>query len=328
MARTKKTELIPTGDLSPTALLVGRKQTSLAAWFNLYIELEAGANSENTQKAKTADLQAFLDYFLKVVGTDHLDQWTRSVTGGLIRHLEKKEKRRATTINRMLATLRHAARWIHGHRPFLAGNPLDRIQDLVEDDPEWKGLTDIEVTRLKSAAEQLVKLKARKNQQPHKGYAVLQVLLGTGLRVSELLACDLEQYQGKDLINVTRKGRKVTRSVFLPKDAREAMERYIEEERGKGEGPLFTSRKGGRLRREDVEDILNGIASQANATLVQADRIRVTPHVLRHTMLRKVAEDHGIQYAMELSGHTSSKYIWRYVKPPKEQIEEAMEGLF
>ena len=40
------------------------------------------------------------------------------------------------------------------------------------------------------------------------------------------------------------------------------------------------------------------------------------------------AEDHGIQYAMELSGHTSSVYIWRRVKPPKEQIEQAIEGLF
>ena len=57
-------------------------------------------------------------------------------------------------------------------------------------------------------------------------------------------------------------------------------------------------------------------------------QIRLTPHVLRHTMLRRVAEEHGIQYAMEFSGHTSSRYIWRYVKPPREKIEEAVEGLF
>ncbi len=31
---------------------------------------------------------------------------------------------------------------------------------------------------------------------------------------------------------------------------------------------------------------------------------------------------------MELAGHTSSHYIWRYVKPTDEQKEAAMEELF
>ncbi len=327
-AKTKKiAELVPAKSLSPATLL-GKKQESLAAWCTLYVELEAGANSENTLKAKRADLQAFLDYFSLAAGTDHPDQWTRSVTAGFLRHLEKKEKRRPTTINRMLATLRHAARWIHGHRPFLAGEPTERIADIAEDEPEWKGLSSLEVTRLKGAAEQLVKLKAKKNQQPQKGHAVLLVLLGTGLRVSELVSCDLSQYQGKHLVSVKRKGRKVTRSVFLPKDAREALDQYIDKERGQGDGPLFTTRNGNRLRREDVQDILNGIAAQANSNLPKDQEIHLTPHVLRHTMLRRVAEEHGIQYAMELSGHTSSRYIWRYVKPAREKMEEAVEGLF
>jgi integrase/recombinase XerD len=87
-----------------------------------------------------------------------------------------------------------------------------------------------------------------------------------------------------------------------------SIERSISEERGQGAGPLFTTRNGNRLRREDAEDILNGIAAQATSTLPEEQRIRLTPHVLRHTMLRRVAEEHGIQYAMELSGHTSSRY--------------------
>ena len=36
----------------------------------------------------------------------------------------------------------------------------------------------------------------------------------------------------------------------------------------------------------------------------------------------------GVEYAMELSGHTSSQYIWRYVKPSEEEKAEAVEGLF
>jgi hypothetical protein len=31
---------------------------------------------------------------------------------------------------------------------------------------------------------------------------------------------------------------------------------------------------------------------------------------------------------MELSGHSSSNYIWRYVQPSDEEKEKAVEGLF
>jgi hypothetical protein len=50
--------------------------------------------------------------------------------------------------------------------------------------------------------------------------------------------------------------------------------------------------------------------------------------VLRHTALRKAAEKEDIRYAMKLSGHTSSKYIWRYTEPSREQEEQALEDLF
>ena len=36
---------------------------------------------------------------------------------------------------------------------------------------------------------------------------------------------------------------------------------------------------------------------------------------------------HGVQYAMELAGHTFRRYIWRYVKPSKAQMEEAMDSV-
>jgi hypothetical protein len=31
---------------------------------------------------------------------------------------------------------------------------------------------------------------------------------------------------------------------------------------------------------------------------------------------------------MQASGHASSKYIWRYVKPSDDQSEQALENLF
>ena len=317
LARLDAAELIPTN-----------KHESLVAWFNLYLTLEGAAGSANTLDAKKRDLGHFLSFFLNATGGHHPDQWTRSLTAHYLRQLVRGERKSPTTVNRRLATLRHTANWVHRQRPFLAGNPCSRIHDLDVDDPEWKGLSDIEVTRLKSAAEQLIHIDRRRNQTPIRDFAIFLVLLHTGLRISELLDLDLDQYQGKHFINVKRKGKKVTRKVFLAKDARESLDRYIDEVRGTKPGPLVASRAGNRLARQNMDDALKRIAKQANARLPQDQQIHLSAHLLRHTMLRKAAEKYGVQYAMELAGHTSSRYIWRYIQPSQEQKEAALEDLF
>ncbi len=311
----------------PSSLLTAAREDSLAAWLLLYMQLEAGAGSDNTFLAKRRDLEGFLGYFARATGGDHPDQWTRSLTAGYLRGLEQAGKK-PTTINRALATLRHSAAWVHRQRPFLAGNPTGRIPDVQTDEPSWKGLTSLEVTRLKSAAEQLLCLKTAKNQQALRDNAIFLVLLQTGIRVSELLSLDLGQYQGKHFLGVKRKGRKVSFKVFLAGEAREALDRYLDEIRGGRDGPLFISRSGKRLRRSNVDDALKVLANQANAHLPADQKIRLSAHVLRHTMLRRAAEKNGVQFAMELSGHSSSHYIWRYVQPSDEEKEKAVEGLF
>jgi len=320
-----KGELMP---LKPSSELVpDRKRDSLAAWFSLYMGLEAGANAENTIRAKTRDLQTFLGYFIDTTGANHPDEWTRSITGDFLKRLHG-EKRSPKTINRMLASLRHCARWIHRQRPFLAGNPTERVPDLNIDDPEWKGLRDIDITRLRAAAERLVHLKRRRNQHPLRDRAIFLVLLRTGLRVSELLSLDIDQYEDKHFHNVKRKGRKVTRAVFIAGEAREALNAYLDNERGNDPGPLFRSRSCARLARQNVDAALKAIAAQANIRLGDSDKINLHAHVLRHTCLRRAAEKHGVQYAMELSGQSSERYIWRYVRPSEAQKEQALDGLF
>jgi integrase/recombinase XerD len=159
-------------------------------------------------------------------------------------------------------------------------------------------------------------------------YAIFLVLLHTGLRISELLALELDQHHGKHFTNVRRKGKGVTRKVFLAQEAREALERYVSEYRGRLPGPLFCSRSGVRLARQNVDQALKLLADQANARLPKDHRIHLSAHLLRHTMLRKTAEKYGVQYAMELAGHSSSRYIWRYVQPSQEEKEAALEELF
>jgi integrase/recombinase XerD len=58
---------------------------------------------------------------------------------------------------------------------------------------------------------------------------------------------------------------------------------------------------------------LKKIAAQANSRLSPDDQIELSPHVLRHTALRKWAETKGVRFAQKIAGHASERYIWRYV---------------
>lgn len=91
--------------------------------------------------------------------------------------------------------------------------------------------------------------------------------------------------------------------------------------------PLFLATNGNPLERRNAQRALTAIANQASAQLPDEEKVSLHPHALRHTRLREVANEHGVQYAMDLAGHTSSRYIWRCVKPSKAQMEEAMDSL-
>jgi integrase/recombinase XerD len=324
--RAKKEKVLVPIETRTEALIPASDRNSLAGWFALYLGVEVEPDSE-TLEAKRRDLQAFLNFFSRVSGSDKPALWTPALTKAFQKELGKAGKK-PSTINRGLATLRHTASWIQRHRPFPAGHPCQNVKDIQTEEPSWKGLSDIDVTRLKAASETLLVTKKRQNQLPLRDHAIFLVLLHTGLRVSEMLSLDLEQYTGKHFVNVKRKGKKVSAKVPLATDARAALDRYIAEVRGKGKGPLFLAKGGGRLLRQNVDDLLKVLANQANAQLGQAEKIHLSAHILRHTMLRKAAEKEGVQYAMELAGHTSPHYIWRYVRPTDEQKEKVIDELF
>ena len=119
----------------------------------------------------------------------------------------------------------------------------------------------------------------------------------------------------------------VTRKQPVTNEARLAINDYIDEERGKNAGPLFLSKTGQRLSRQHVYSAIKRIAGQANSTLPPDEQISVSPHVLRHTALRALADSKGVHFAMQASGNVSTKHIWRYVKPGFKALADAMEDV-
>lgn len=183
-----------------SGLVQPKDRDTLTGWFKAYLAVEVEPESY-TFRAKTQDIERFLRFFFDTCRTYNCDQWTPSITKSFVKSLTKTTSERTnrklapSTCRRAVDTLKHAARWIHRHRPFLAGNPFHRVTGVVLDEPDWKGLRAIKVTRLRAAAEQLIRLRTRPDQAPIRDHAAFLVLIHTGLRVDELCGLDLEQNQ-------------------------------------------------------------------------------------------------------------------------------------
>ena len=122
------------------------------------------------------------------------------------------------------------------------------------------------------------------------------------------------------------KGGVIRDFVALHRDARKVLDEWFQA-RQDASPVLFLTRTGRRLSRREAHGIVLRVAAQANANLPEDEKIDVSPHVLRHTFLRKLAETKGVHYAREASGHQSDRYIWRYVKPDQQTLADAIDEL-
>ena len=315
-------------------LVQSKERDDLAAWLNVYMAVEVEPGS-NTYRAKLGDIQWFLRFFFESTSGYECDQWTRSLSKSFLSWIQKQKSERTgkrlapNTCRRILDTAKRAAKWIHRQRPFLAGYPFQDVKDLKVDEPDWQGLSDVEVRRLKAAAEQLMQMETRTDQVPIRNYAILRVLLDAGLRAFELSELELDNYDEGRLVNIGRKGRDhVTAEIPLSSDTAEALDDYIEHERPEGNGPLFQSKNGKAISQQVVDQVVRRISAHANSKLSAKNQIDVSPHVLRHTSLRKWAEKKGVRYARMISGQVSDRYIWRYTQPSRQEIRDAADDLW
>ncbi len=306
--------------------LLERGRDSLKALAAVYVVTEVAGQAKATIAAKRRDLGRFFRFYETLYHHDRPEEWYASVTREFLRQ-EAKQGVAEATLARTYASVRHFARWVHHKvRPFPLGCPTDGVKPPRDPEPEWKGLGRTDELRLLAAAQTLRVRPGRGTNQGLRDHAAIAVLLGSGLRVSELLGLDVAQYTGRAFKKVLAKGGRIRDAVPVKADARDVLETWLAA-RGPTPGPIFTTRSGARLSREQFYKALQRIADQANAHRKGADRLTVSPHVLRHTFLRKLAEEKGVHYAKEASGHRSDRYIWRYVKPNTESLADAIDSL-
>jgi integrase/recombinase XerD len=162
--------------------------------------------------------------------------------------------------------------------------------------------------------------------------AILEVLYGTGMRISELVGLDLGDVSAEEgLARVLGKGGK-ERIVPLGRFALAALDGWLSgggrdrmaprrwARRGDAEA-VFLNARGGRLSRQGAWGIITAYARRAGL----ADRL--TPHVLRHSCATHML-DHGadIRVVQELLGHASITTTQVYTKVSQERLRAVYDA--
>jgi tyrosine recombinase XerD len=135
--------------------------------------------------------------------------------------------------------------------------------------------------------------------------ALLELLYGSGVRISEAVGLDLDDLDLADgSLRVTGKGGKV-RVVPVGGYARRALEAYLVRARpelarsGRGVPALFLNARGGRLSRQGAWMVLTAAAERAGLS-------EVSPHTLRHSFATHLLDGGAdVRVVQELLGHAS-----------------------
>jgi integrase/recombinase XerD len=277
--------------------------------------------SPNTLAAYRRDLRrwaAFLDgRGLGVVDADDED------VAAYVAALRSSDLAPAS-VTRMLVTVRNLHRYLaaEGVTP---ADPTVGLETPRREQGLPKALPEEDVTRLLEAVEE----EARTGDPiAVRDLAVLELLYGTGMRVSE--ACGLgfgDLDLDGALVRVMGK-RSKERILPLGGAARRAVALYLDDGRpalaAAGQGSrrdadaVFLGTRGRRLGRQGVWQIIRRRASAAGVTG------EISPHVLRHSCATHLL-DHGadIRTVQELLGHASVSTTQIYTKVATDRLFQA-----
>jgi integrase/recombinase XerD len=293
--------------------------TSTARRYLDHLTVERGL-ADNTLAAYRRDLDRYLAFLAKrgVHELDGVDPATirafiASVSAST--HGPDGEPYKATTVSRMLSAVRtfhrFAVREGHADDDPTAGVVRPRLPRALP-----HPLTVDEVAAIVEAPRSVEPTGLRDR-------AILELLYGAGLRVSELTGLDVDDLDlDGGAVRVLGKGGR-ERDVPIGRMAREAIAAYLTRARPtlasrRSRAALFLNTRGGRLTRQSCARLLEAHARAAGI------RRSVTPHDLRHSFATHLLEGGAdVRVVQELLGHASVATTQIYTLVTAEHLRSA-----
>jgi integrase/recombinase XerD len=304
---------------------VGGSAGGLAAEAERYLDhltVERGL-SENTLDAYRRDLRRYVGFLARREVRDPNDVEEKTVRSFVASmsastHGPDEEPYRATSVARALSSVRSFHRFllregVTGDDP-AAGVAQPKLPRSLP-----RPLPVEDVGRLLEAPDVATPGGVRDR-------AILELLYGSGLRISELTGLDVDDLDLEERsVRVLGKGGK-EREVPLGSFGREAVGAYLARGRpalatGASRGALFLNARGGRLSRQSCARLLGRYVRLAGI-----DR-RVTLHTLRHSFATHLLEGGAdVRVVQELLGHASVATTQIYTLVTAQHLREVYDS--
>jgi integrase/recombinase XerD len=266
-----------------------------------HLAVERGL-AANTLVSYRRDLRRYHEH-LGAAGLSRLDEVTEAAVSGFLMKLREGDEQHkplgATSAARTVVAVRgfHKFAVMDGLTnldPAAAVKPPTPTKRL----PKALPLSDVEAI-LDAAGSAGTALASRDK-------ALLEILYGTGARISEAVGLDVDDLDLVDSVVLLRGKGSKERVVPVGSFARDAVTAYVEGGRrdlvndGRGGAALFLNSRGGRLSRQSAWAVLVRTAERAGVTR------DVSPHTLRHSFATHLLDGGAdVRVVQELLGHAS-----------------------
>ena len=276
--------------------------------------------SENSVRAYLADLESMLTH-INELGITEFSQLELNHLRSWLANLQVRGAARSS-ITRRVVSIRAFTYW--GARNGWLSKDIGR--DLVAPKPEQ---ILPEILDIDSALEVIAYLEQRAAEETTatsvRDLAIVEVLYGSGIRVSELVNLDLVDIDHERLtIRVIGKGDK-ERIVPLGIPALRAIDRWLIEGRpnlsnSSSGGALFIGSRGKRIDQRVVRDVVY------DATEAIGRDLKLGPHALRHSAATHLLEGGAdLRTVQEILGHSSLSTTQIYTHVTEERLKRAYE---
>jgi len=291
--------------------------------FLYYLTTEKGS-SKNTTEAYKNDLNGFANFVKKDQAIDNLDaieisQITKKSIEDYVKWLNSREYSRAT-VARKIAALKSFVNFLV-ETGDLTKSPILDIESPKTIKSLPKPLLAKEVDAILTAA------KDNSSTEGYRDSAMLSLMYWTGLRVSELIALNIDNLylsENEPYLRCYGKGDR-ERTIPIPDQTLENLKYYLREirhnfVRNNSELGVFVNMRGERLTRQGYWLILKAYVKKAGIAS------NVTPHTLRHSyathLLRGGASIRAVQ---ELLGHANVSTTQIYTQLANQDLKDAYE---
>ena len=283
----------------------------LAEQFLNYLSVERGL-ARNTISSYQTDLKKFSS-FLKEKGETLVDNVTREDIREFLMDLKNK-KLSVNSIARNLVSIKSFFKYLVNERII-----KDNITAVLESPKLWKKLPD--TLSIKEVDKIILKANF-KSKQGIRDRAILEVLYGTGMRVSEAVNLKLRDINFEvGFLKCKGKGQK-ERIVPFGGKAQTAIRRYLKKARPdfilkKRDVPeIFLSRLGRPISRVSIWKMIKTYTRKANI------KKNITPHTLRHSFATHMLEGGAdLRIVQELLGHADISTTQIYTHINKDRLK-------